>query len=405
MTPVLVTNASQIVWCRPDGQVVTYQDGFLLCEKGMVSAVGPWEEIKPLVQAGTEELDATGCCVTPGLVDAHTHAVFAGCRVGEFEQRCAGDSYEQIARAGGGIQSTVRSTRAASEAELLAETERHMRWMASCGTTTVEVKSGYGLDVKTEVRQLKVAAAAAERVGLKCSLTYLGLHSVGPEFAGDPAGYADFVIDEGLPAAKEAGATWCDAFCESIAFDRDICRRALAAAKEAGFGLRLHVDQLGESGGAALAAELGAKTADHLEHTGAGGIAALSKAGVVPVLLPGSVYALGHTKYPDARAMLDAGLPVVLATDFNPGSSPTPSLPMVMSLACTQMQMSPAECLAGCTVNAAASLNMAAGSLERGALADFVVWDALDFREICYWFGSSLAKHVYAGGRRIAGSN
>lgn len=379
-------------------------DAALVFRGGLIEAAGPASELKALIDGADETVDAAGRMATPGLIDAHTHLVFGGNRAGEFEQRARGASYQEIAVSGGGILSTVRQTREASEESLIEQARRHRDLMLSCGTTTAEAKSGYGLSLDAELKMLRVIRALSEEGPMDLVPTFLGPHAVPPEFKGNPGGFVDHLIEAVLPAvAEENLARNADAFCEPAYFGVEDVRRFLSAAKSAGLGLRVHADQLSNSGGALLAAEVGASTADHLEQTGVDGIAALARAGVQPVLLPGSVYALGHTKYPDARAMIEAGLAAVLATDFNPGSSPTPSLPMVMSLACTQMRLSPAESLVACTVNAACSLGLEAsrGSLEPGKRADIVLWDADDYREIPYWFGVPLVSEVWVLGRRV----
>ena len=346
----------------------------------------------------SEVIDLGGRLVLPGFVDAHTHLVFGGCRSAEFRMRCAGASYEEIAASGGGIRSTVAATRACSESELIESGRRHASWMLSNGTTTAEAKSGYGLNLESELAILHAIHAVGEQTLLRTVPTFLGMHAVPAEFASADA-YTDYVINSILPQAARLAA-YADAFVERGYFDQTQVRRYARAAKDLGMNLRLHVDQLTSGGGAELAAELGATTADHLEQTGPEGIAALKMAGVIPVLLPASVHCLGKKKYPDARAMIDAGLPVVLATDFNPGSSPTPSLPFVMNLACTQMGMSPAEAIVACTVNAACSLGLGdtVGSIELGKSADFVVFDAEDPAEIPYWAGAPIVHKVYARG-------
>ena len=305
--------------------------------------------------------------VLPGFVDAHTHLVFAGNRLDDFERRARGETYEQIAKAGGGIWSTVEKTRAASEADLFAQAKKHAQWFLKCGTTTVEAKSGYGLTLEDELKILRVIRRLNEETPLEVVPTFLGAHAVPREQTANE--YVDLVINEMLPrVAKEKLAEFCDVFCERGYFDIEQSRKILSAAKKVGLKLRGHVDQLTNGGGAKLMGELKATTADHLEKTDEQGIAALKSNGVQPVLLPGSVYALGSTTYPRAREMIDAGLAVVVATDFNPGSSPTPSMPMVLSLACTQMKMSPAEAITASTINAAHSLGRGdqIGSLEPG---------------------------------------
>ena len=374
------------------------RDGGLLIRDGKIEKVGSSSEIEK--HAGDSEIvDAHGCVVMPGFVDAHTHLVFAGNRLDDFERRARGETYEQIAKAGGGIWSTVAKTRAATEAELLAQAKKHANWFLRCGTTTVEAKSGYGLTVEDELKILRVMRQLREEMRLEIVPTFLGAHAVPRELS--PDGYLEIVIDQMLPrVSAEKLAEFCDVFCERGYFDVDRSRKILSAAKNLGLSLRGHVDQLTNSGGAKLMAEIGATTADHLEQTDEQGITALQKANVQPVLLPGSVYALGSTRYPCAREMIDAGLEVVLATDFNPGSSPTASMPMVLSLACTQMKMSPAEAITASTVNAAYSVKRGdkIGSLEPGKLANFVVFDCEDYRELAYWFGMPQTHAVYVRG-------
>jgi imidazolonepropionase len=338
-------------------------------------------------------------------VDAHTHLVFAGNRADEFEMRCSGITYQEIARQGGGIRSTVRRTRDATENELLAVGQKHAQWFLRGGTTTIEAKSGYGLTVEAELKILRVVRETQETTPLRCVPTFLGAHEVPDEFVGRTGAYVELVIDEMLPlVALHKLASFCDVFCEPHIFDQHSAARILEAARRLGFGLRIHGDQFSCSGGAILAARLGAATADHLEHTDAASIAALAAANVQPVLLPGSVYSIGSKHYAPARAMIEAGLAVVLATDFNPGSSPIASMPVVMSLACTQMKMTPAEALTAATINAAWSLNLAAqvGSLEHGKSADFVIHEASDYREIPYFLGTQRPAMVFAQGERVA---
>ncbi len=398
------------------------RDGGLLIRDGKIDIVGSSEEIErnltalsSQVSAGPGDLqvvDLGGRVVLPGFVDAHTHLVFAGSRLEDFERRARGERYEQIAKAGGGIWSTVEKTRAASEAELFAQAKKHSDWFLKCGTTTVEAKSGYGLRLDDELKILRVMRRLNQETSLEVVPTFLGAHAVPRDTSPDQ--YVDLVITEMLPrVAKDKLAAFCDVFCERGYFDVEQSRKILSAAKELGLKLRGHVDQLTNSGGAKLMAELRATTADHLEKTDKQGIAALKSANVQPVLLPGSVYVLGSTllreatagqaSYPRAREMIEAGLAIVLATDFNPGSSPTPSMPMVLSLACTQMKMSPAEAITAATINAAYSLNRGdkIGSLEPGKLANLAVFDCDDYRELAYWFGFSQAHSVYARGELV----
>jgi imidazolonepropionase len=378
------------------------EDGAMLVRDGRIEQVGRRSEIGPLMEAGVEVFDAGWRVVMPGFVDAHTHPVFAGTRADEYEQRAAGATYQEIAASGGGIRSTVRRTRAATLDELIEAGRRYSRWFLQTGTTTVEAKSGYGLSVEDELKLLRAIRQLNDETLLRYVPTFLGAHDIPDEYRERRADYVALIIGEMLPrVAQEGLAEYCDVFCEEKVFTVEETRRILMAAREHGLKLRLHADQLSLSGGAKLAAELSAATADHLEHTDAAGIAALKKDGVQPVLLPASVYALGHTRYPAAREMIDAGLAVVLATDFNPGSSPTPSMPMVLSIACTHLRMSPAEALTAATINAAYSLGRGTetGSLETGKRADFVVHDCADYREVAYFFGLEHARAVYTGGR------
>jgi len=397
-----VLHASELVTVAgPDLGII--RDGGMLIRNGKIDVVGPSKEIEK--KAGKAEIvDAKGKIVLPAFVDAHTHLVFAGNRLDDFERRAHGETYEQIAKAGGGIWSTVEKTRAANDVDLLARAKKHAQWFLQCGTTTVEAKSGYGLTVEDELKILRVMQRLNQATPLEIVPTFLGAHAVPREQSADE--YVDLVINEMLPrVASEKLAEFCDVFCERGYFDIEQSRKILTAAQKLGLKLRGHVDQLTNSGGAKLMAELKTSTADHLEKTDEKGIAALKAANVQPVLLPGSVYALGSTTYPRAREMIDAGLAVVIATDFNPGSSPTTSMPMVLSLACTQMKMSPAEAIAAATINAAHSLNRGdkIGSLEPGKLANFSIFDCQDYRELAYWFGSWQAHSVYVNGERVAG--
>jgi imidazolonepropionase len=377
------------------------ENAALLIEGGRIAASGTYPDLRAQIANADSVIDAHGRCVTPGFVDAHTHLVFAGNRAAEFEQRIAGATYQQIAAAGGGILRTVALTRAATEDELLVAARRHRDWMLRGGTTTIEAKSGYGLDRETELKMLRALRRLNEEGPARIVPTLLAAHTVPPEFAGRRQEYVRFVAEELIPEVAAAKlARYCDAFCDDHAFTVDECRTVLTAAQRHGLGLRIHAEQFRSGTGAALAAELGAATADHLETVTAETLTQLRIAGVQPVLLPGSVFCLRRTEYPPARAMVDAGLAIVLATDFNPGSSPVPSMLFMLSLACLQMGLSPAEALTAATVNAAYSLGLGSeiGSLETGKQADFLIHEFDDYRELAYFIAAPLRPRVFVGG-------
>jgi imidazolonepropionase len=413
MTDLAIVNCAQLVTLAgPDRprvgaemrDLAIISDGAMRIVNGHIAAAGARSEIERALAPETEVIDAGRRIVLPGFVDAHTHTVFAGTRADEFERRVLGVSYAEIAAEGGGIRSTVRKTRAASEEELLAAARRHAEWFLAGGTTTIEAKSGYGLSLEAELKILRTVRALGSEGRLRCVATFLGAHEIPDEYRGRTEDYVQLVIEEMLPrVAEESLAEYCDVFCEPHIFSTARARAILTAAQKRGLGARIHADQFSADAGALLAAEIAAVTADHLERTTDAGIAALGRAGVQPVLLPGSVYALGLQHYPAARRMIEAGLPVVVATDFNPGSSPTASMPTVLSLACTQMHMTPAEAITAATVNAAWSLGRGGeiGSLAPGKLGDFVIHDADDFRELAYFFGRETASAVYLAGRCI----
>jgi imidazolonepropionase len=378
--------------------------GALLIRDAKIEAVGTLADIESRLTRDCVVIDAGNRVVMPGFVDAHSHPVFAGNRVDEFEERALGVTYQEIAARGGGIQSTVNRTRNASLDQLVQAGKHYAEWFLRGGTTTVEAKSGYGLTLEDELKILRAIKRLNGETPLRYVPTFLGAHSIPSEYRARREQYVSLVIDEMLPAvAQEKLAEYCDVFCEEKVFTADESWKILSAARCHGLGLRMHADQLSLSGGAKLAAELRTTTADHLEHTDAEGIAALQSANVQPVLLPGSVYALGSTRYPAAREMIDAGLAVILATDFNPGSSPTPSMSMILSLAVTHMKMTPAEAITASTINAAYSLNRGGeiGSLEEGKIADAVIFDCDDYRELSYFFGIEHASQVFGAGVQI----
>jgi imidazolonepropionase len=375
---------------RALAEVDVIEDAYILCDGESIAAVGRMRDLAAF-DGEVEELDGRGLCAVPGLVDCHTHACFAGDRVEEFALRAAGATYEELHAAGGGIMATVRATRAAGDGALAEAVQRHRRWMLRAGTTTFESKSGYGLDRDTELASLQAIRAAG---GVP---TWLGAHAVPPEFANADA-YLDFLLAEVLPSAAEL-AEAADVFVERGAFDAEQARRYLRACAGAGLVLRLHGDQFTEQGAVSLAIELGARSVDHLEQTGEDGVAALSSSDVAAVLLPASALFLARPM-PPARALADAGAIVVLATDFNPGSAFCESLPLVCSLAATQLKLSPAEALAACTVNAAHVLGRAdqIGRLAPGRRADIVLLEAPDWRHFAYHLGGDLIGGVILRG-------
>jgi imidazolonepropionase len=376
---------------RSLGDVEVLEDAYVLCEDGLVSAVGRMRELREL-GGDIEGLDARGMCAIPGLVDCHTHACFGGDRVEEFSLRAAGASYEELHAAGGGILSTVRATREAGREGLREAVRRHRGWMLAAGTTTFEAKSGYGLDRETEIASLE---AIREEGGIP---TFLGAHTVPPEFD-DADEYVDFLLAEVLPAAAGV-AEAADVFVERGAFDVAQARRYLEACREAGLAPRLHGDQFTELGAISLAVEIGARSVDHLEATGEVGIGALSASDVVGVLLPASALFLDRPM-PQARSMVEAGVAIALATDFNPGSAFCESLPVVCALACTQLHLSPEEALSACTVNAAHVLGRAdrAGRLAAGYAADLVLLDAPDWRYLAYHLAGPVVAAFVQGGQ------
>ena len=375
---------------RALGDLDWIDDGYILCDGDRIAAVGRMRDLAPLGEE-VEELNGRGRCAIPGLVDCHTHAAFGGDRVDEFSLRAAGASYEELHAAGGGILATVAATRAAGEAGLTRAVERHRGWMLRAGTTTFEAKSGYGLDRDTELDSLRAIAAAG---GIP---TWLGAHAVPPEHE-DGDAYLDFLLADVLPEAAEL-AEAADVFLERGAFDATQARRYLEACRAAGLALRLHGDQFTEAGAISLAVELGARSVDHLEATGTAGARTLAESDVVGVLLPVSALFLDRPM-PPGRTLVDAGAAVALATDFNPGSAFCESLPLVCSLAATQLRLSPAEALGACTVNAAHVLGRAdrLGRLAPGYAADVTLLDAPDWRYLAYHLGGPVVSGVVKDG-------
>lgn len=379
------------------------EDGALAWRDGRILWLGPSAQLPAAFDdLRGQALDACGALVTPGLIDVHTHLVFAGDRASEFEQRLEGVGYEAIARAGGGIMATVRATRAASEEALLAAALPRARALLREGVTTVEIKSGYALTLDGEARMLRAARRLGAQLGIDVRCTLLALHAVPPEFAQQRAAYVDAVCADWLPRLHAQGLLDAvDAFCEGIGFSAAETRRLFAAARALGLPVRLHADQLSNLHGAALAAEFGALSADHLECTDDAGVAALAAAGTVAVLLPGSYYVLREKRRPPVAALRAAGVPMAVASDLNPGTSPLRSLRIAMNMACTLFGLTPLEALRGVTTHAARALGLDdRGRLQPGLRADLVLWDAQTPAELSYWLGGDLTAAVFAGGMR-----
>ncbi|HVT23896.1 MAG TPA: imidazolonepropionase [Rhizomicrobium sp.] len=375
------------------------RDAVIALQGGQIAWIGPAAECPSHEARRTRELN--GAWVTPGLIDCHTHLIFGGNRAHEWEQRLNGASYEEIARAGGGIVSTVKATRAASEDELVASGVQRARRMTAQGATTIEIKSGYGLDPENEWKMLRAAARVGEQAKARIERTFLGAHSLPPEFANDRKAYVDLVCQTMIPEiAKEKLAEAVDVFCETIAFTPAETERIFAAAKTHGLGIKIHAEQLSNQGAAALAARFAALSADHLEHLDENGVAALARAGTLAVLLPCAFYFLRETRKPPLAALRRAGVPIAIATDCNPGTSPSVSPLLALNMACTLWGMTPEEALAGMTRNAARALGRSdIGILEAGRAADLAVWNISEPSELAYWMGGDLLQDRYFAGR------
>ena len=377
------------------------EPGAIAARNGRIAFAGPEAELPSAAGAAERLVDCEGRWITPALVDCHTHLVYGGDRAKEFELRLMGATYEEIARKGGGILSTVGATRAASEDELLRSALKRLDALIAEGVGTIEVKSGYGLDLDTERKSLRVARELARQRDITIRATFLGAHALAPEFAGRRAAYVDYVADTMIPAlASEGLIDAVDGFCEHIAFTRDEIARVFAAARRAGLPVKLHADQLSNSGGASLAAKFGALSADHLEYAGEDGLAAMAKAGVVAVLLPGAYYVLKERHAPPVGLMREARLPMAIATDSNPGTSPMTSLLLALNMAATLFGLTVEECLEGATRNAARALGLAGeiGTLEPGKWADLAIWDIERPAELVYRLGfNPLHARVWRG--------
>jgi imidazolonepropionase len=399
---MVLDNIGQLATCREEGgqaDIHLISNAALAWSKGMIEWVGAESEL-PDGFRGTERLDAGGRLVIPGLVDCHTHLAFGGWRANEFEQRIEGRSYLDIARSGGGIMATVRQTRESSQQQLRDRAAEFLREMLALGVTTVECKSGYGLDEATELKLLEVYRRLAQEQPIRLVPTFLGAHVVPPEYRENRGAYVDLLVERLIPRVGAAQlAACCDVFVEESAFSRDEARRILQAAQRAGLAAKLHADQLTGCGGAELAAELGAISADHLEHVSEAGIHAMAAAGVVAVSLPLASLYLRQPSLP-ARRLMDAGVPVAVATDFNPGSAPSFHLPLALTLACTSQRMTPAEALKGATIYAARAvgLEQQVGSLVPGKAADFALIDAPDVTHWLYHFRANACLMTIIGG-------
>ncbi len=395
---------ARLVTLAGDAGYGLIEDGAVACRGGRIVYAGPTCDLPAGAAEAAETIDCGGALVTPALIDCHTHLVFAGDRAGEFEQRLEGVSYEDIARAGGGIASTVRATRAAGEDALFEIALARARALVHDGVGTIEIKSGYGLDVKTELAMLRAARRIGAALGIDVRTTFLGAHALPPEYAGRPDDYIGFVCDKMLPAAVTAGLVDAvDAFCERIAFSPEQTARVFEAAHALGLPVKLHADQLSDSGGGALAARFDGLSADHVEYTSEESVRAMAAQGTAAVLLPGAFLCLRETRLPPIDAFRRHGVPMAVATDANPGTSPLLSLRLAMALACIQFRLTPEEALRGATVNAARALGLDdRGRLAPGLRADLAIWAANAPADLCYWLGGDLLRALYAGGRRAA---
>jgi imidazolonepropionase len=411
--PLIFANARQVVTCagKPDARRgadmadAGIREGVAVSVVGdEIGAVGRLDELRA-AHKGATEIDCRGGVLTPGLVDSHTHAIFGRARYEEQEYRAAGLDYMEVARRGGGIHASVRDLRARSEAELESLGEHRLRKLAAYGVTTVEVKSGYGLSLEDEIKTLRVIRRLADRLPMRIIPTFLGAHEIPLEYresAGKRREYVELVINEMLPAVQRDGlARFADVFCETGVYTVAESREILTAARSRGLALKLHADELTSCGGAELAAEIGATSADHLAAVSPDGIKSLARSGTVATLLPGTMSFLGKMRQAPARSLIEAGVPVALATDFNPGTSPTPNFPLVMSFGLSQLRMSAHEVFIGATVNGATALGEQGrvGQLAKGFSADLALWDAEDFREIPYWYGDRRCRASWARGK------
>ena len=409
MSSLLIKNISQLATLASANKPKTgdsmrdagyINDACVFIKDGVIAFAGEKSKAPKKVD---EIIDADGCCVTPGLIDAHTHPVFSKTREDEFVMRIMGKTYMEIASEGGGIMSSVRHLRETSKGDLKEITRKHLDDFLSNGTTTIEAKSGYGLNLDDEIKSLEILKELNEEHAIEIIPTFLGAHTIPAEYKNNREEFIRIVIDEMLPkVANRHLAKYCDIFCEKGVFTVGESKRILMRAKELGMGIRIHSDEFEAIGGTELAGELKAVSADHLTAITDSGIKALKENGVIPILLPATSFFLGHGHYAPARKMIDEGLPIAIATDFNPGSSMTNSLQMAMTIACINMKLLPEEALCACTVNAAWSLGLPneLGSIEEGKRADLVIWDTPNFRQVVYHFGVNHANTVIKAGRK-----
>lgn len=386
-----------------DARLGLLSEAALVIENDKIAWLGALSEIPAAYKNGGETIDAKGQLLTPGLIDCHTHLVWAGSRADEFSMRLHGATYEEIANTGGGILATVRATRAASEDELFELARERALTLSSQGVTELEIKSGYGLEQETELKQLRVARRLGRELPLRVRTTFLGAHALPPEYADNADGYIDLVCNQMLPAAHAEGLVDAvDVFCERIGFSREQTQRVFDTAASLQLPVKLHAEQLSDQDGAALVAEYGGLSADHLEYLSESGITAMKKAGSVAVLLPGAFYFLRETKYPPIEALREAGVPIAIATDANPGSSPIHHLPLMLNMACTLFRMTPEEALLGVTARAAKALGSAhSGTLAVGQHADLALWQVQSPAELCYQFGVNPLRGLWQAGVRI----
>jgi imidazolonepropionase len=398
----LILGADLVALDRASGYGLI-ENGALAWREGSLRFVGRAEDLPDAPERLAREVTISAGLITPGLVDCHTHAVFAGDRAAEFEQRLQGASYEDIARSGGGILSSVRAMRAVSEEELFAQSLQRARALLADGATTLEIKSGYGLDFENERKMLRVARRIGQELGITVRTTFLGAHALPPEFAGRADDYIEAVCAWLPRLHDERLIDAVDAFCERIGFSSAQARRVFEAAQALGLPVKLHADQLSDGAGAALVAEFGGLSADHVEHTSTAGVRAMARAGTVAVLLPGAFHCLRETVLPPLALFREHGVAMAVATDCNPGTSPLQSLRLAMALACTHFRLTPEEALRGATVNAAKALGLNdRGVLRVGARADFAQWNLRQPAELAYWLGGDPLIAAYAGGRRVS---